>query len=396
MSSTSGTPRTKSVGRAVDLLKAIASRPAGSSASELARVSGLPRSTVARTLRTLGLGARGDRVRRGGWVLGHELVRLLGPATRIDASSTLPVPRSPACALAASRPPRRSGERAWARDPASGRRRPTRRRRELGRRRRAVARVLRREAVLAGFLRARAWLGDGAGRSPSARSSTRNRCAPSSARQATGWQRWSTSSSRARVVSVPVRGRGRRRIVGISGPTFRLGRARRRELLEIQCRRGDQRVCTTRRQRRRRRHEPAGVLVLGSSVSDDAADRTDAQRAAALRRRERRAQRTSAPPKMPAEPTRSQRRPPPFEQAPARDADGDASRPDSDVMVLLPSSGSDRKPVSVVCARARHGNTSGASVRIAVRSPRGIAPARRRARVSGGPDRVARRPTRLL
>jgi DNA-binding IclR family transcriptional regulator len=77
MSSKNGTPRTKSVGRAVDLLKAIASRPAGSSASELARVSGLPRSTVARTLRTLAdSGLVETASGNGGWVLGHELVRL--------------------------------------------------------------------------------------------------------------------------------------------------------------------------------------------------------------------------------------------------------------------------------------------------------------------------------
>src|SRR3982750_2547190 len=78
MSRTTGMPRTKSLGRALDLLRVVASRPAGASASELARVSGLPRSTVARTLRTLAdsgflEGATGG----GGWMLGHELVRLV-------------------------------------------------------------------------------------------------------------------------------------------------------------------------------------------------------------------------------------------------------------------------------------------------------------------------------
>src|SRR5438067_4205049 len=77
MSSTTGMPRTKSLGRAVDLLRAVASRPAGSSASELARVSGLPRSTVARTLRTLAdSGLVEISFDRAGWVLGHELLRL--------------------------------------------------------------------------------------------------------------------------------------------------------------------------------------------------------------------------------------------------------------------------------------------------------------------------------
>jgi DNA-binding IclR family transcriptional regulator len=67
-------PRTKSLGRAVELLHAVAAHPAGSSASDLARATGLPRSTVTRTLRTLadaGLVEQSD-----GWVLGYELVRL--------------------------------------------------------------------------------------------------------------------------------------------------------------------------------------------------------------------------------------------------------------------------------------------------------------------------------
>jgi len=71
------TPRTKSLGRAVDLLRACASRADGTSASELARVTGLPRSTVARTLRTLADDGFVEKATDGaGWMLGYELVRL--------------------------------------------------------------------------------------------------------------------------------------------------------------------------------------------------------------------------------------------------------------------------------------------------------------------------------
>jgi DNA-binding IclR family transcriptional regulator len=87
VSTLSGTPRTKSLERAVELLRAGADRPAGSSASELARVTGLPRSTVARTLRTLGdSGLVDESPDRTGWVLGYELVRLAraaDPHTRL-------------------------------------------------------------------------------------------------------------------------------------------------------------------------------------------------------------------------------------------------------------------------------------------------------------------------
>jgi DNA-binding IclR family transcriptional regulator len=70
-------PRTKSLGRAVDLLRACASRPDGTSASQLARVTGLPRSTVARTLRTLADDGFVEEAEDGaGWMLGYELVRL--------------------------------------------------------------------------------------------------------------------------------------------------------------------------------------------------------------------------------------------------------------------------------------------------------------------------------
>jgi DNA-binding IclR family transcriptional regulator len=67
-------PRTRSLGRAVELLGAVATRPEGSSAAELARATGLPRSTVTRTLRTLA--DAGLVERPGAWVLGYELVRL--------------------------------------------------------------------------------------------------------------------------------------------------------------------------------------------------------------------------------------------------------------------------------------------------------------------------------
>lgn len=67
-------PRTQSLARAAALLRAVALHPNGASASELARVTALPRSTVARTLRTLAdAGLVEDR---DGWVLGYELVRL--------------------------------------------------------------------------------------------------------------------------------------------------------------------------------------------------------------------------------------------------------------------------------------------------------------------------------
>ena len=71
------TPRTQSLERAIRLLHAVSDRPAGSSASELARETALPRSTVARTLRTLADSGFVEEASNGsGWVIGHELVRL--------------------------------------------------------------------------------------------------------------------------------------------------------------------------------------------------------------------------------------------------------------------------------------------------------------------------------
>lgn len=71
------TPRTQSLERAIRLLHAVASRAAGASASELARDTGLPRSTVSRTLRTLADSGFVEEAMDGsGWVIGYELVRL--------------------------------------------------------------------------------------------------------------------------------------------------------------------------------------------------------------------------------------------------------------------------------------------------------------------------------
>jgi IclR family acetate operon transcriptional repressor len=72
--STRGTPRTRSLVRAIDVLRAVARQPA-SSASALARASGLPRSTVARTLRTLADAGMVDQA-PGGWVVGRDLIQL--------------------------------------------------------------------------------------------------------------------------------------------------------------------------------------------------------------------------------------------------------------------------------------------------------------------------------
>ena len=75
MSMTSpGIPRTKALQRAVAVLHAVAGDP-GASASSLARTARLPRATVTRTLRTLADAGLVDEI-DGGWMLGYELVRL--------------------------------------------------------------------------------------------------------------------------------------------------------------------------------------------------------------------------------------------------------------------------------------------------------------------------------
>ncbi len=67
------TPRTQALTKSFELLRAVAARP-GMTASELARATGLPRSTATRTLRTLA--DAGIVEERDGWVPGYELVRL--------------------------------------------------------------------------------------------------------------------------------------------------------------------------------------------------------------------------------------------------------------------------------------------------------------------------------
>lgn len=112
MSRTARTPRTQSLARAILLLQAVAEASSGSSASELARRTGLPRSTVTRTLHTLadfGLA----REAALGWVLGDELVRLArsaDPHRRLVEVSSAAVAElrdttGESASLAAPRPP---------------------------------------------------------------------------------------------------------------------------------------------------------------------------------------------------------------------------------------------------------------------------------------------------
>jgi DNA-binding IclR family transcriptional regulator len=94
-----GIPRTHALDRAMDVLVAVAESPGAVSASALSRVTRQPRPTVSRTLRTLvdrGLVAE----TAGGWVVGHELFRL----------ARLADPRS-AVVEAARRPLRRLRDR---------------------------------------------------------------------------------------------------------------------------------------------------------------------------------------------------------------------------------------------------------------------------------------------
>ena len=76
-----GTPRTRSLDKAILLLHALASGPR--TASALARETGIPRATVARTLWTLADAGFVDEA-EDGWILGYELVRL-GRAADPDA-----------------------------------------------------------------------------------------------------------------------------------------------------------------------------------------------------------------------------------------------------------------------------------------------------------------------
>jgi len=77
--SSRGTPRTVVLDRAIDVLAAVAESAEAVSASALARSTGQPRATVSRTLLTFadrGLVAETG----GGWVIGNELFRLVRDA----------------------------------------------------------------------------------------------------------------------------------------------------------------------------------------------------------------------------------------------------------------------------------------------------------------------------
>ena len=143
----SGTPRTRSLTRATQLLQAIAERPAGSSASELARATDQPRATISRTLRTLEDAGLVEETGEATWVLGYELVRL---ARSADPNRGFVEAARPAARRIAGRDGR-VGERGRAAgshghgDRAAARRRAPRRRRQLGRSRRAAARLVRRQ-----------------------------------------------------------------------------------------------------------------------------------------------------------------------------------------------------------------------------------------------------------
>ena len=90
-----GTPRTHALDRAVDVLVAVAESESAISASALSRLTGQPRPTVSRTLRTLldrGLVAETT----GGWVVGHELfrlARLADPRSAVVAAANEPLHR---------------------------------------------------------------------------------------------------------------------------------------------------------------------------------------------------------------------------------------------------------------------------------------------------------------
>ena len=238
-----GTPRTKSLGRAILLLQAVAAHPTGATASALARDTGLPRSTVGRTLQTLADGglveeAAGD----AGWVLGYELVRL---ARRADPDRRLvEVARAPLTRLRDV-----AGESALLGVP---RERPGMEillqvdaERHVGVANWVGADVpLHASAagklVLADLDRGAldAWLAGG----PLARFTTATIAEPAALRaeldrvRRRGWAELADElEDGLAAVSVGVRrGDGTlAAMLGISGPTFRLGRTRRRELLRV-------------------------------------------------------------------------------------------------------------------------------------------------------------------
>ena len=71
-----GLVRNQSLQRAVGILRALADRQAGASASDVARDTALPLPTARRLIATLADARLVDRLPDGRWVLGRELVRL--------------------------------------------------------------------------------------------------------------------------------------------------------------------------------------------------------------------------------------------------------------------------------------------------------------------------------
>ena len=88
-----GIPRTQALERAMEVLVAVGESESAISASALSRLTGQPRPTVSRTLRTLldrGLVAETS----GGWVVGHELfrlARLADPRSAVVAAANGPL-----------------------------------------------------------------------------------------------------------------------------------------------------------------------------------------------------------------------------------------------------------------------------------------------------------------
>jgi len=91
-----GVPRSQSLVKAIDLLQAVALARTGVSASALSRSAGLPRATVTRLLRTLADAGLVHEPTDAGWVLGYELVRLARAADahgQVVAASRIPLER---------------------------------------------------------------------------------------------------------------------------------------------------------------------------------------------------------------------------------------------------------------------------------------------------------------